>query len=208
VLSNRNQPGFEKVDWFYHRDAEQAAKFVHITTKSGHVIKLTGNHLLPLAPCQIAKSIIDNDHSKLSIDRFTHSFAKFAQKANVGDCVLSIDNEKSIIVVDEITKIDSDQPAIGIFSPITQSGSILVNGVHASCYSTVENHLLQKTLHSFVLNVSKSINTLVKYSKSIVGVFYDFGSQIIDDDDDFDRDVPRSLRYMLEVARVVLPPKF
>ncbi|MCP9261304.1 Nematode cuticle collagen domain protein [Dirofilaria immitis] len=127
VPVNKNQLRYERIEMFYHREPETRAKFVTLETESGRNLKLTELHLLPLGDCKQMREMA--------------SKSKFAYKARVGDCVFTMTaNHK--LQVDRIVKIGR-QYLKGIYSPMTVEGSIVVNGVLASCFSQVENHFTQ-----------------------------------------------------------------
>lgn len=102
---------------------------------------------------------------------------------------------KGKIIPDKIRKI-SVETKRGIFSPITSSGTIIVNGIHASCYSTVENHLLQHSVHKLLIKLWRFISPILNifgHSKETV-----LFNERVDD-------VPPVLLYIFEIAKLVLP---
>ncbi|KAM3719828.1 Protein qua-1 [Dirofilaria immitis] len=156
VPVNKNQLRYERIEMFYHREPETRAKFVTLETESGRNLKLTELHLLPLGDCkQMRESKIDAD----SIDQWLRK-SKFAYKARVGDCVFTMTaNHK--LQVDRIVKIGR-QYLKGIYSPMTVEGSIVVNGVLASCFSQVENHFTQKLVYDFLVFLHRMFGLLMQ----------------------------------------------
>ncbi len=73
-----------------------------------------------------------------------HNF-EFAQRAKPGRCVLVKDKQGNY----GLEKIYQLKPEAGqgIFAPITSQGTILVNGIVTSCYSSVESQYLQHGMH-------------------------------------------------------------
>jgi hypothetical protein len=88
--------------------------------------------------------------------------SKHAHAVQSGECVLVIADKSAdelmknmeIISVDNVT-------AIGAYSPLTENGKILVNDIHASCYSIITQH---EFVHNFILFFYRLIPNFVKNS--------------------------------------------
>ncbi len=52
---------------------------------------------------------------------------------------------------------DDDTDGSGIYSPITASGSIVVNGIYASCFSAIKGYQAQQVIHSFIMQIYSSL---------------------------------------------------
>jgi len=89
--------------------------FIRVTTKSGKRLMLTPNHLI---------------HIK-------GSSPKFASSLQIGEEVWVIEN--STVVPDIIISTEQVLDK-GANSPLTESGSIVVNDILASCYAAHNNH--------------------------------------------------------------------
>ncbi|VBB32190.1 unnamed protein product, partial [Acanthocheilonema viteae] len=150
VPISKNQLRYERVEMFYHREPETRAKFVVLETESGRKLSLTELHLLPLGDCkQMHESISDTaDIVDDIVDQWLRK-SKFAYKARTGDCVFTISSNHQL-QVDRIVKIGR-QYLKGIYSPMTVEGSILADGVLASCFSQVESHFSQKLVYDFLI---------------------------------------------------------
>lgn len=98
--ASKNQLRYERVEMFYHREPEKRAKFVVLETESGRKLSLTELHLIPLGDCQEMHRSMDGADS---VDEWLRR-SRFAHKARVGDCVLSVapNNE---LQVDRILKV-------------------------------------------------------------------------------------------------------
>lgn len=174
---------FEPVEWLYHRDHAAIADFITITTKSQQILRLSSNHLIPIVPCS------DIPLQPGSIDRLTASHSYFASRLRVGQCILSLKNDT--FRAEEVSRIAVETKS-GIYSPITSHGTIVVNGVYASCYSSFENHLAQKTIHSALIKARRLVspvwNTVFGSSLSLEDSF-----------------VPVPLQMLLSMAKVIVP---
>ncbi|EFO22508.1 hypothetical protein LOAG_05981 [Loa loa] len=144
VPVSKSQLRYERVEMFYHREPETRAKFVVLETESGRKLSLTELHLLPLGDCKkMRESMTDTADI---VDQWLRK-SKFAHKARIGDCVFTVTSNHEL-QVDRIIKIGR-QYLKGIYSPMTVEGSIVADGVLASCFSQVENHFTQKLVYDF-----------------------------------------------------------
>ncbi|VDL85432.1 unnamed protein product [Nippostrongylus brasiliensis] len=144
---------YERVEMFYHREPETRAQFVVLFTESKKRLALTPLHLLPFGECQEMrssrdfkiKSIVFSDVKKADgVDKWMRA-SRFAEKASVGDCVLSV-ADGGEVTVERIVKVGR-QVSAGIYSPMTAEGALIVDGVLSSCFSQVESHTVQKVYY-------------------------------------------------------------
>ncbi|OZC10072.1 intein splicing region [Onchocerca flexuosa] len=156
VPVSKNQLRYERVEMFYHREPETRAKFVVLETESGRKLSLTELHLLPLGNCeQMRESNTDAD----IIDQWLRK-SQFAYKARMGDCVFTITSNHEL-QVDRIVKVGR-QYLKGVYSPMTVEGSIVVDGVLASCFSQVESHFTQKLVYDFLVFLRRIFGWLMQ----------------------------------------------
>ncbi|VDM99541.1 unnamed protein product, partial [Onchocerca ochengi] len=156
VPVSKNQLRYERVEMFYHREPETRAKFVVLETESGRKLSLTELHLLPLGDCeQMHESTTNAD----IIDQWLRK-SKFAYKARMGDCVFTITSNHKL-QVDRIVKVGR-QYLKGVYSPMTVEGSIVVDGVLASCFSQVESHFAQKLVYDFLVFLRRIFGRLMQ----------------------------------------------
>uniref|UniRef100_A0A0R3RWT1 HintN domain-containing protein n=1 Tax=Elaeophora elaphi TaxID=1147741 RepID=A0A0R3RWT1_9BILA len=157
VPVSKNQLRYERVEMFYHREPETRAKFVVLETESGRKLSLTELHLLPLGDCkQMHESMSDTTDI---VDQWLRK-SKFAHKARMGDCVFTVTANHQL-QVDRIVKIGR-QYLKGIYSPMTVEGSILADGVLASCFSQVESHFSQKLVYDFLVFLYRIFGQLIQ----------------------------------------------
>uniref|UniRef100_A0A3B5QZ50 Hedgehog protein n=1 Tax=Xiphophorus maculatus TaxID=8083 RepID=A0A3B5QZ50_XIPMA len=98
-----------------------------IGTDGGHNITLTAAHLIFVTECS---------------SRLTRSGTVFASEVQPGQCVFtSSGRSKSHPSLSVVTFVE-EQTSTGLYAPLTQHGSIVVNSVLASCYAAVDSHYL------------------------------------------------------------------
>jgi len=130
------KPIFSRFDSWIHHEADQVAQYVDLTTESGHKLSLTENHLIYKTDCQGLGPRVP----------------VLAGDVQVGSCVLVQDANGALVP----TTVESTEKSTktGIYSPITAEGSIIVDGVLASCYSSVQSEGLQKFMFSYISAIS------------------------------------------------------
>ncbi|XP_056240428.1 desert hedgehog protein isoform X1 [Seriola aureovittata] len=126
ALSGTGQVVFSQVILFLHRDQESWSTFLSLETEDGHRLALTPHHLVFLAPyCRLDSS----EHQ-----------AQFASRAKTGDCVL-IHTAEGHVRPSRIISVSVEE-SLGVYAPLTDAGTLFVDGVLASSYALVENHRL------------------------------------------------------------------
>jgi hypothetical protein len=83
-----------------------------------------------------------------------------------------------------IVRVEHDRWSRGIYSPVTRTGTLLVDGVYTSVYSSVESHTLQHTLFTVYAHVHRMFR-----------VFDDIDAPVIH--------VPCIAQWLLHLSRVV-----
>ena len=120
----RNRTVFTKVIMFAHFAPNAVdVEYLKITLQNGKRITLSGNHL----------AMVGKDKKAI-----------LARKVKPGDTLFSVDenqeiSSKKVLAVEKVIEQ-------GIFCPITLSGNVIVDNVLASCYASVEDHVLFKGL--------------------------------------------------------------
>ncbi|XP_061909134.1 sonic hedgehog protein-like [Entelurus aequoreus] len=117
---------FSPILLFLHRDPEARSVFLSLETEDDHRLAVTPDHLVFLDPdCTL-------DSSKYK--------AWFASRARTQDCVL-IHQADGRFHHSRISSI-SIQETTGVYAPLTEYGTLFVDGVLVSSYALVEDHAL------------------------------------------------------------------
>ncbi|KAL1132703.1 hypothetical protein AAG570_010655 [Ranatra chinensis] len=112
---------YSEVILFLDRDESRWRQFLSVETSSGETVRVTPSHLV------LRKTLSGVLESV------------FAGKLAPGD-VLMVGSGKNLIETSvERVSVVADQ---GVFAPLTQTGTIIVDGVLASCYAVVESQSL------------------------------------------------------------------
>ncbi|XP_032417682.1 desert hedgehog protein [Xiphophorus hellerii] len=124
ALSGTGQVVYSQVLLFLHRDQESRSVFLSLEADGGNRLVVTPHHLVFLDP--------DCGHDA------NEYRAEFASRARVGDCVLigtpGGQTETSRIVSVSLTE------SVGVFAPLTEAGTLFVDGVLVSSYALLEDH--------------------------------------------------------------------
>ncbi|XP_076602454.1 indian hedgehog B protein-like isoform X3 [Chaetodon auriga] len=111
---------------FLDRQPNVTKIFYVIGTNTGLNITLTAAHLIFVTDCTGGLRLR----------------TVFASEVRPGQCVLTsqgkVGSHPSLSIVTSV----EEQRSAGLYAPLTQHGSIVVNGVLASCYAAVDNHHL------------------------------------------------------------------
>lgn len=126
ALSGTGQVVYSQVLLFLHRDQESWSTFLSLETEDGQRLVLTSHHLVFLA------SHCRHDSSEYQ--------AQFASRAKTGDCVL-IHTAGRQTRPSQIISVSVVESA-GVYAPLTEAGTLFVDGVLASSYALVEDHRL------------------------------------------------------------------
>ncbi|XP_067448320.1 desert hedgehog protein isoform X2 [Thunnus thynnus] len=126
ALSETGQVVFSQVLLFLHHDQDSWSTFLSLETEDGHRLALTPHHLVFLA-----------HHCRLDSSEYQ---AQFASRARTGDCVL-IHIAEGQVRPSRISSVSVEE-SVGVYAPLTEDGTLFVDGVLASSYALVEDHRL------------------------------------------------------------------
>ncbi|XP_020326236.1 indian hedgehog protein-like [Oncorhynchus kisutch] len=126
ALSGSGHIVLSRVLLFLHQDHESRSTFLVLATKDGRRLALTPHHLVFLAP-----------HHKLHYSEYK---AQFASRAKPGDYVL-VHGADGRVQPSRITSV-SQEEGMGVYAPLTEHGTLFVDGVLASSYALIEDHRL------------------------------------------------------------------
>ncbi|XP_037646878.1 indian hedgehog B protein-like [Sebastes umbrosus] len=131
---------------FLDRQPNVTKIFYIIGTNAGLNITLTAAHLIFVTDCTVGPREPKWEEEPLSgsIREGGPSWEAglrtvFASEVQPGQCVLTSQGKVGSLSV--VTSVE-EQRSTGLYAPLTQHGSIVVNGVLASCYAALDNHRL------------------------------------------------------------------
>ncbi|KAK3592844.1 hypothetical protein CHS0354_028920 [Potamilus streckersoni] len=118
VLSSfsNGKANYSIVYFFAHQDDKSSTEYISILTQ-WHTINLTPDHHIYITDCGRLHTVPARD-------------------VKVGDTVMVVSRDNSCLEEETVTEL-SKSTDVGIYAPITMSGTIVVNSVLASCYVDV-----------------------------------------------------------------------
>lgn len=126
ALSGTGHVVFSQVLLFLHQDPESWSAFLSLETEDGHGLTVTPHHLVFL-----------DTHCRLDSSEYQ---AQYASRAKIGDCVL-IHTAESQVRPSRIASVSVEE-SLGVYAPLTETGTVFVDGVLASSYALVEDQRL------------------------------------------------------------------
>ncbi|GFT95352.1 desert hedgehog protein B [Trichonephila clavipes] len=116
---------FSKVIAFLHRDKHMNVTFVRIQTNSSNILLLTQRHLIFKWKNEIPT-------------------ATYAMHVKEGDFIYtrSVTNQTMLATVTNVSLLTLK----GVYAPLTESGTIVVDGIWVSCYAEVTSHNMAHAL--------------------------------------------------------------
>ncbi|XP_067655473.1 sonic hedgehog protein-like [Haliotis asinina] len=115
---------FTEVKTFLKRQPAKSAIYLTISTESGPSLSLSGRHLVFVATSNNTGNMLP----------------RFALTVKPGDYLFSKGNCGQPLCPALVTDVE---PVVkeGVYVPLTDEGTVLVNGVFASCYSSIDHHI-------------------------------------------------------------------
>lgn len=126
ALSATGQVVLSPIILFLHWDHQGWSTFLSLETKDGHRLTLTPHHLVFLSP-----------HCRPESSKYQ---AQFASQARRGDCLL-IHSAEGQVRPSRINSVLVKED-VGMYAPLTEEGTLFVDGVLASSYALLEDHKL------------------------------------------------------------------
>ena len=126
TVDSDGRPRYDTVITFIHRQPHLLTAFTALATVAGHRLVATGDHLVFTSRDQSAASFGDAARP---------SFAAHVQPGN-DSVYVSVAGRLGVSMVTSVTMVMGR----GVFAPLTRSGTIVVDGVAASCYALVSSH--------------------------------------------------------------------
>lgn len=133
---------FSELLLFLHFNPDETRQFVHVTLKSGKTLTVTPTHLV------LTGSLTKNR-------------IVFAGDLKPSDTMLTSDSKNKLRedVIIEIKQVMRK----GVYAPLTEAGTVVVNDVLASCYAVVESQSLAHWAYSplrLIHNFKESLSRL------------------------------------------------
>ncbi|GMR61757.1 hypothetical protein PMAYCL1PPCAC_31952, partial [Pristionchus mayeri] len=130
AVSN-NQLEYVPVEFWLHRIPSQEAEFNEFEMEDGKTIKITDKHYIFKGDCSRVGT------GPIELNTLPQD-AVFADQVHAGDCLYTLAEDKEM---HEVRVVRADKVTqTGIYAPMTSSGRIVVNGVHASCHNILQEH--------------------------------------------------------------------
>lgn len=129
-ITSKGDIQFSEVMTFLDRNHNRNGLFYTLSTEHNKSLTLTDKHL-----------IYTSRSNTLSIDSYT---PKYAEKMQKGEYVLTTDSANNLHpskVLDIFTSVQT-----GVVAPLTLDGTIIVDGVVASCYGVVNSETIAHTV--------------------------------------------------------------
>ncbi|KFD57498.1 hypothetical protein M514_01601 [Trichuris suis] len=136
---------YSPVKSWIHANKKQYAEYVNVVTETDHRLSLTPLHLIYETNCKggPTKTIM-------------------AKQLTKGNCVY-VQAENGQLREVRIVELNKAQKK-GFYSPITEEGNIIVNGVLASCFSTIGDETLVKLAFQYISLVQQIAARLLPQS--------------------------------------------
>lgn len=114
---------YSNVILFMHLARDVTAVFTHAHTANGHSVTLTASHLL---------YVTKNDSTDVIM---------FADTLKPNDFLLTVPSPDVGTQSSDVTNVTSVVRR-GLYAPVTQHGTIVVDGVVTSCYALIDSHVI------------------------------------------------------------------
>lgn len=107
----------DKIVTFLHRDEKNFYPYAKITTEDDSSIEISSRHLIYAHQNGSLKFVWPKD-------------------LKVGDCLIKNDkSQQKITKIEEVVKL-------GRYAPLSENGTLIVNGFFVSCYTETQNHMV------------------------------------------------------------------
>lgn len=119
TMNPNGQPTFSEVTMMIHKDGTRYVEdFVNIETNSGKSITLSPYHLIQTLETGYV----------------------FSKDVKINQTLQTYDDSKNTFQLSQVRNISFDTAGVGIYAPLTNEGTIIVDDVFASCYALFPSH--------------------------------------------------------------------
>ncbi len=142
IDQSSNKIVYSKFITYLHRDEHVLADFIKIITNQNKTIKISEKHLVATLRNKKVEFIL-------------------AKNLNENDFLVSYDDNENMIY-EEIISIIKYVQEIGVYAPLTETGTMLVDDVLVSCYANIDKHdwahfafklyIYPKNFYEFIIN--------------------------------------------------------
>ena len=134
VMREDGSLAFSPVLLFLHRDPSVSRSFLRLTTASGTTLTLTPSHLIFL----LEGNLVPISTPTVE-DALQYGGVVLAGRVETGDFLL-VAGEGSV-KLEEVVSVSQHADA-GVFAPLTAEGTVVVDGVVASCYAVIDSQAI------------------------------------------------------------------
>jgi hypothetical protein len=168
VAKENAADSFSRVIGFFHRIEDTSANFIriHFELSNETMNPSSLNNFITLTP----------KHLVLTGDQESNGFEyKPAESVQVGAQLKYFEEKSRRFLLVRVFKTELiSLKNSGIYAPLTESGTLIVDNIHVSCFSVVRSHLLAQLFYSmlnllnyYVFNVADSYHFFSSCSRFI-----------------------------------------
>ncbi|CAI5443418.1 unnamed protein product [Caenorhabditis angaria] len=161
---------YTKVTNWLHRLPETKAAFIKLETEDGKIIELTPQHFIYKSDCV--------GHKDLEL--------VYAEDIKIGDCLMIQEDQE---IIPKYVTSRKTLYHTGVFSPMTETGDLIVDNIYTSCHNVVKTNTLSHTFLEFASGMQRKI-------REIVGGFEENGH------------LPATAEFFMNMIDVILPNKY
>lgn len=133
VMREDGTLAFSPVLMFLHRDPGVSRAFLRLTTHHGTTLTLTASHLVFLLEAELAGA------APTVQEALQMGGVVLAGRVEAGDFLLVA--REGGVTLEKVVGV-SYQEAGGVFAPLTTEGTVVVDGVVASCYAVIDSQAI------------------------------------------------------------------
>lgn len=134
VMREDGSLAFSPVLMFLHRDPHVSRAFLRLTTASGTTLTLTPSHLIFLLEAGLAPAATPTVR-----DALQQGGVVLAGRVEAGDFLLVAG--KGSVKLEKVVGVSYHMDG-GVFAPLTAEGTLVVDGVVASCYAVIDSQAI------------------------------------------------------------------
>lgn len=120
VVTPEGRVGWSTVCGWLHREPNSKGKYLQLNTSRRQLY-------------------ISEEHLVATVDNGRVSFVQ-AREVHKGTVLLEVDPASNSVYGNAITSVVGPMECHGVYAPLTESGTIVVDGVGASCYASTRSH--------------------------------------------------------------------